>query len=210
MPHNLDTYKATHRTRTAPLNREDWLTRAAMIASETLFKEAGYVVPRNIRYAMSLPSRNAMGTKRTTIGQCFSPQCSTDGTHEIFITPRIDDEKTVFATLVHEIVHAVVGNENGHNKVFKRCALAVGLEGKMTATDMSDDTWERMEPLLAERLGEYPHSRMNNVSNKKKQSTRMIKAECDSTGYKVRLSRKLIDDYGLPVCPCCSVEMQER
>jgi hypothetical protein len=185
------------------INREDWLTRAAMIANEHLFRAAKYTVPNNVRYAMSLPSRNAMGKKRTTIGQCWSSKCSDDGTYEIFVTPMIDDMRDVFATLVHEIVHAVVGLEHGHDKVFKRCALAVGLEGKMTATTMTDETWDRMKPLLVAGLGEYPHAKMQVNSTVKKQTTRMIKAECLLTNYKVRVSRSQVESYGEPVCPCC-------
>lgn len=191
-----------------PINREDWLTRAAMIASEELFKREGYTLPNKIRYSVSLPSRNAMGKKRTTIGQCWSSVCSSDGTIEIFITPMIDSERQVFATLVHEMVHAAVGNENGHNKVFKKCALAVGLEGKMTATTMTDETWERMKPILHERLGSYPHARMKAVNNARKQSTRMVKVFCPVTDYKVRMSRKPIDEWGFPKCPCCDKPME--
>lgn len=192
---------------TQVVNREDWLTRAAMIASEQLFKREGYTLPNKVRYSVSLPSRNAMGKKRTTIGQCWSSVCSTDGSIEIFITPMIDDMREVFATLVHEMVHAAVGNENGHNAVFKKCALSVGLEGKMTATTMTDETWNEMKPILEKRLGEYPHARMKAVNNTRKQSTRMVKVFCPATDYKVRMTRKPIDEYGVPKCPCCDEPM---
>jgi len=35
----------------------------------------------------------------------------------------------------------------------------------------------------------------------KKQTTRMIKAECPSCGYTARISQKWVD-VGLPTCPC--------
>jgi len=186
------------------INREDWLTRAAMIASDMLFKRAGYTVPNNVRYSMSLPSRNAMSAKRTTIGQCWSSVASSDGNIEIFITPLIDDARSVYATLVHEMVHAVVGNEHGHDKIFKRCALAVGLEGKMTATTITDAAWDEAKPILEKRLGAYPHGKMGNLSSKKKQTARMVKIEC-ACGYgPIRASRKIINhEAGLPLCPSC-------
>lgn len=193
-----------------PINREDWLTRAAMIASEELFKRNGYELPKKVRYSVSLPSRNAIGKKRTTIGQCWSSVCSTDGSIEIFITPMIDDIREVFATLVHEMVHAAVGNENGHNEVFKRCALAVGLTGKMTATTMTDDTWAEMKPLIESRLGDYPHAKMK-VSNAKKQTTRMRKIIC-SNGCKefhYRMAASKFESFeGFAKCAICDADMQ--
>jgi len=192
---------------TQVINREDWLTRCAMILNEEMFKPSGYDVPQKVRYATSLPSHRAFGAKSSVIGQCFPPALSTDGHVEIFISPTIDDQRLVVGTLLHEMVHAVVGCEEGHNKVFKRCALEVGLEGKMTATTLGDNAWKYLEPIVTERIGAYPHARITKPSTKKKQSTRMIKAECLGTGYTVRLSRKWIDEYGQPKCPCCDILM---
>lgn len=189
-----------------PINREDWLTRCAVIIDEELFRPSGYTVPRKIRYSVSLPSRNAMSKSRTTIGQCWSASVSEDGHNEIFITPLMDDVRQVVATVIHEMVHAVVGLNEGHNKVFKRCALDVGLEGKMTATTLSDTTWKFIEESIA-RLGVYPHGKMTPVSNKKKQTTRMVKVEClNGCDFHYRQSRKMMETAEAE-CPICSAAM---
>ena len=174
--------------------------------SEELFKPSGYNVPRKIRYSVSLPSRNAMSRNRTTIGQCWSASVSDDGHNEIFITPLMDDERQVVATLIHEMVHAVVGLNEGHNKVFKRCALDVGLEGKMTATTLSDNTWNYIKPLV-DRLGAYPHGKMTPVVNKKKQTTRMVKVEClNGCNFHYRQSRTMMET-AQAACPICNADM---
>ena len=188
------------------INREKYLNEVAKLVTTTLFKRADYDVPTNIRYSVSLPSKGGMNAKRTTIGQCWSTTVSDDNTFEILITPMIDDTRTVVATLIHEIVHATVGLKEGHKKVFKQCAVAVGLEGKMTATTLSDDTWNELKPDI-DKLGDYPHAKMSVSNNPKKQTTRMIKAVCYTTDYKVRLSRTQIDMYGTPICPCCHETM---
>lgn len=171
------------------INREDWLTRAATIASEELFRPQGYEVPNKIKYSCSFPAKGRGSKNRTIIGQCWSRVCSEDGSIEIFVSPELSDNRQVFATLVHELVHAVVGNENGHNKVFKQCALKVGLQGKMTATTMSDETYSYLEELLTTQLGDYPHAKMINLDGGKKQTTRMKKYVCKCCGHFIRSSR---------------------
>lgn len=185
------------------MNREQYLNEAARIVSERLFKPNGYSVPKNIRYSTSFPSNRAIGAKNKTIGQCWADSASDDNHFEIFISPLISDKQQVLGTLIHEIVHATVGLEHGHKGAFKQCALAVGLEGKMTATNLSDETFKQIDSLI----GEYPHAKLN-ASSIKKQSTRMKKAIC-SCGYgPIRLSRKILE-IGLPICPVCEQTMIE-
>jgi hypothetical protein len=66
--------------------------------------------------------------------ECWSNLASADNTTEIFICPSQSEPVAVLAILLHELVHAAVGLECGHKGAFKRVALALGLEGKMTAT----------------------------------------------------------------------------
>jgi hypothetical protein len=83
----------------------------------------------------------------------------------------------------------------------------MGLEGKMTATIAGDDLAKSLTA-LAERLGPYPHSAID-LSTRKKQTTRMIKAVCEEDQYIVRLSRKMITEHGAPICPTCQEQMAE-
>lgn len=182
------------------MNREAWLT-AATKALEPLFKQHGYTVPEKIRVSCGWPSIKALGRRSRRIGECWATQCSQDGSWEIFVSPVLYKPVEVFGVLIHEIVHAVVGLECGHTGAFRKCALAVGLEGKMTATVPGAEL-SRHLAALASRIGEYPHAGLDGKGRKeKKQSTRLLKVFCPECEYTVRTTQKWLD-VGLPVCPC--------
>jgi hypothetical protein len=138
----------------------------------------------------------------------FHESVSQGGLYEIFITPEYEDKVDVLATLAHEMVHIVVGIEEGHGKKFKDLAVAIGLTGKMTATRASDSFIEFVEKQMS-HLPDYPHHTMNvrgetvSTTGAKKQSTRMLKAECPECGYTVRLTKKWLA-VGAPICPAHS------
>ena len=71
-------------------------------------------------------------------------------------------------------------------------ALAIGLEGKMTATT-AGDALKALLQAIVKRLGDYPHEELD-ISNRKKQTTRMMKVECSDIccGFSFRASRKQI------------------
>lgn len=182
------------------MNRETWLL-AAKKAVEPLFKQHGYTVPEKIRVSCGWPSVKALGKNSRRIGECWATQCSRDESWEIFISPALADPVRVLDVLVHEIVHAVVGLECGHTGAFRKCALAVGLTGKMTATEAGPELKGHLAA-IANRIGTYPHAALDSrKSSVKKQSTRLLKVSCESCGYTVRTTQKWID-VGLPTCPC--------
>lgn len=182
--------------------REAWLAGAVELMVP-LFEQHQYKVPK-VRVACGWPNKGGTSSQKRTIGQCWSPDAASDGVIQIFISPWLEDvtgSQGVLSTLVHEVVHAVVGNKERHNKVFGKCARAVGLEGKLTSTHAG-------EPLLmlcaewSGKLGVYAHGKLDlTKSPVKKQSTRMIKCECHECGYVCRTSQKWIDAAGAPVCP---------
>jgi len=184
-------------------NREAWLS-AAVELMKPLFKSANYAIP-TVRVSCGWPSSGGTAEKKRTIGQCWSKESATDKTCQIFISPWLIDtasEQGVLPTLVHEVVHAVVGIECKHNKVFGKCARAVGLEGKLTATIAGPKLLEACQ-LWNRSLGEYPHARLDSFKSPvKKQTTRMVKCECEACEYTVRTSRKWLDAAGAPLCPC--------
>jgi hypothetical protein len=179
-------------------------TRETYLASATehlapLFTAQGYPLP-SVRASVGIPA-GGKGGKLKRIGECWSNLASADNTTEIFICPSQSDPVAVLAILLHELVHAAVGLKCGHKGAFKRVAVALGLEGKMTATypgvklasDLAD---------LASTLGEYPHAALNTaLSGRKKQGTRMIKLECDDCGWSCRTAQKNVD-AGTPTCHC--------
>ncbi len=188
-------------TKTKPIHatREGWLNEATRLC-RALFKEAGYDMPEKLHVSCGWPSNRGTATKNYAIGECWPEHASADKVCQIFISPRVQDPIEVGAILVHEIVHAVVGLKEKHNKVFKKCALAVGLEGKMTATGPGEELTANLK-VLSDKLGTYPHPQLKpGFRLGKKQTTRLVKCEC-KCGYNVRVTRKWLE-IGAPLCPC--------
>lgn len=183
--------------------REEWLN-IAIDRLRGLFEEQGASIPKKVRASCGWPHVRGVASAHRRIGECWSPEASADQTIEIFISPVLDDTKRVAATLVHELVHAAVGNEAGHRKPFSQLAKKVGLEKPWTATVASPELEQRLVTLLSEK---YPHSKLDRNVGRKKDGTRMLKVMCPSCGYVVRVAQKWIDQ-GLPTC-CCGQEMEE-
>jgi hypothetical protein len=183
--------------------REQWLREALDGPVTELFKQHGYKLPPKIRVTAGWPSRNALGRRKRTIGQAWSPSASKDGTAEIIISLYLADPVTVLATLIHEVVHVVVGNDHGHDKVFGKCARAVGLEGKLTATTPSKALAEDILRDWSPRLGKYPHAELDGLEKTKSQTTRLIKLECPACGCVIRTTEKWLELYEDGwTCPC--------
>lgn len=181
------------------LARQQWLEDAAA-ALRQWFADKGYMVPDNVRVSVGWP-RGSHGRARA-IGQCWPVAASSDKHSEIFISPEITSKLNgvrIIGVLAHELVHATVGTEAGHKAPFKRCAEAIGLTGKMTATDEGPEfvTWAQT---VVARIGECPAGSLN-TNARKKQSTRLLKCECDQCGYVARVTRKWVDEVGAPICP---------
>lgn len=183
------------------MTREEWLTLATDKMRAELFAVNGYSVPA-VRVSVGFPSHGARGK---VIGQCH--YASADSVPQIFIHPTLEEGTRALDVLAHELVHATLGAEAGHKGEFKRCAESIGLTGKMTATTAGEVLKEWLTDLVSE-LGEYPHAKLS--LSGKKQSTRMIKCECENCGYICRTSAKWIDEQGSPICPCNMEEMTIR
>jgi hypothetical protein len=140
----------------------------------------------------------SLTSRKQAIGQIWSSKNSQDNHFEIFISPAIAQSSRVVDILIHELAHATVGIKAGHGKQFKQCAVAVGLEGQMTATTATQALKDEIA-LWVNMLGEYPHAPLTE-SGLKKQTTRQIKCVCGECGYQVYTSRKWIG-VALPTCP---------
>ena len=181
--------------------REEWLLAAIKLMTP-LFKQHEYTVPE-IKVACGWPSHGALSRRKRVLGQAWCKTASKDNVAQIFISPYLEDvtaPQGVLSVLKHEVVHAVVGNKEGHNKVFGKCARAVGLEGKLTSTHSGEMSLKLIADWSKE-LGAYPHSQLNMTKSPvKKQTTRMVKMECEACGYMVRTSRKWLE-VGPCLCP---------
>lgn len=184
-----------------PLNREAWL-QAAIEDLRPLFRGHGYELGQ-VHVSVGWPSSGGLGNRKRTIGQCWCGTTSEDGKPHVFISPLLTgdpkDPMGALATLVHELVHVVVGTEAKHGPKFAKCATKLGLAGKPTSTHAGDDLIARLVQ-LAEKLGPFPHSKLTPTEKQKKQTTRMHKCECGICGFTVRLSKKWAE-VGAPICP---------
>lgn len=189
--------------------REAWL-QAATDALRPAFDAINAPLPDTIRVSCGFPGG---GSARKRIGECWATSSAADKINNVFISPVLaepvnDDGDGVLATLAHELVHVADDCKSGHKGAFRRIAVALGLGGRMTATHAGEELAETLRG-IAEELGPYPHAAVNLGLQVKKQTTRMRKVECDKTGYIARLTRKWLDEYGAPYCPCCDEQMVE-
>lgn len=182
-------------------SREAWLIAATSKLRETVFREVGHDIP-TVRISVGFPGG---GSARKRIGEYWHGKATQDGIPQIFISPVLTDAVEHLDTLVHELVHACTPGA-GHGPKFKKLGLAVGLVGKPRSMGAGDALKEKLKALALE-LGEFPHAGVN-LSDRKKQSTRMIKCECTHCGYTVRTSRSWIDVWGAPICPCSKKQME--
>jgi hypothetical protein len=195
--------------------REQWLNNA-VTSVRGIFHANGFPIPDHVRVSCGFPLSRARSLYRN-VGVHFAPELSDDATHQIFISPVLDDSVEVLGVLMHELSHAVTGSE--HGTLFKHCVRKVWLEGKLTQTKVGSQFRENFAPIL-ESLGVYPHAKLNLENNSKPQGTRMLKAVCNNcvernadgsialtaTGaiksqYTIRVT-KTWADKGLPTCQC--------
>jgi len=197
--------------------REGWLRELVYRSHEELFRDPTYceeagMVPAELpkfRVSCSWPGG---GSPRKRIGECWQSTASADGATEMMVSPAVGDPMQVAATLVHEMIHMYLP-EAKHGRQFRRLALAVGLEGKMTATVAGDRLRARLESMLQD-MGPYPHAQLS-TAGRKKQSTRLLKVSCideENCGCVFRLTLKWVEhahqeDVELS-CPVCKGDVE--
>lgn len=202
--------------------RESWL-QGAVEMLRPKFIEIGFDLPEALRVAVGFGPTGARQENAVILGVCLSRVCTTDMVNEIWISPEEASTARMLATLLHELIHAALDNEDGHKGRFAEAATRLGLEGKMTATVPGADLLMELELIVA-ALGEYPGAMVDlagilsrtpvgtdgstpvpSSSGPKKQGTRMIKLVCGETdcacgGYTVRTTAKWLA-VGFPSCP---------
>ena len=193
------------------INRETWLN-LMIDKSVPLFDEAGFKIS-DIRDKLKVSCSVMVGMRKTkkfnAIGQHLPPEWNKKKNHELLISPVLDNEIDVVGVLIHEMVHAIqrhlYGNDvKPHGKEFRAIALAVGLEGKMTATTESPELAEKIKKWVSE-IGKYPHNKVN-FDGRTKQTTRLLKLECQHCGFICRASSGAINNFGYPTH--CGDEME--
>lgn len=174
------------------MNRETWLEQAVDLLRD--------LVPApDVRVAAGWPSRGGTSLKKRVLGECWKPEVAEDGVSQIFLNPMLSDPLEVLGVLVHELIHALHPSA-GHKGAFVATAKEVGLTGPWTSTAVGPELAGELAR-IANELGPYPHSKLTPSIERKVQTTRMIKIECQACGYIVRTTQKWIE-VGLPTCAC--------
>lgn len=193
---------------TAKRNRETYL-ESAIAAFRRLFKDEGKLDIPEVRVSCGFPA-GQRGSKKF-LGQTWDRAAAKDGLAQIFLSPLIDETIPVLTQLAHELIHATLGNDEGHGPEFSRVARSIGLGGAMRATVATDILEIWMRENIVSQLGEYPHAKLSLDDREKagvaKQTTRMFKCVCKKTGYLCRVSREWLDKYGPPVSPATKKPM---
>lgn len=180
------------------LNREAWLQKAVR-SWRPWFLERGATLPE-LQVSCGFPSRGVRGKSSRRVGECWAAAAAGDAKPHVLISPTLDDGAEVLAVLLHECVHAALGVKVGHGAPFKVLATSLGLEGPMRATVAGPALQARLVVQL-ESLGAYPHGKLD-LSDRPKQTTRMLKATCSGCGAIIRMSARVAANPGLPTCAC--------
>jgi len=186
------------------INREEWLNQVGDAILDDIVApmaaELGIELDAPaIRYSVGFPP-NSRGGK--VIGVCLSRCVSDDQHNEIFISPTVLDSALVASTLVHEIIHAVLDNRDGHKGDFAHLARACGLVGKLTETEASKDLAIDLQRYI-DALGPIPAASVQ-FNKIKKQSGRQHKVFCTECDFKFNTSQMQIDRlHDDSVCPIC-------
>jgi len=184
----------------AAQTREAWLV-SFMDLARPRFAEVGAELPQKVRVSVGFPSK---GNRSSVIGECWADMVSEDNAVEIFIRPSLQsDASRVADVLTHELIHAALGNAEGHGPRFRKVMKALGLEGKATATVAGPGWIEWAQPIL-DALGPLPGATLNDtahlVGGKKTQTTRYLKVGCTMCDWTARVTAKHLD-HGTLNCP---------
>jgi uncharacterized damage-inducible protein DinB len=193
--------------------REQWLERAAALMRERLIPQ---LQRHRCRVSCGWPHKAAVARTARRVGECWFPQHSTDHTsHNLFISPALQDPVEVLQTLAHELVHVAAGPNTGHKGAFVKIAKAIGFKAPWTSTPATLDLIGRLNGLVV-NLGPYPHAAIDK-SGRKKQGTRMLKAICPNPDCEIleKLGKPVIGrfsqemaDAGLPYCAGCGTQLE--
>ena len=190
--------------------KEQYLYEAAKIMKDKLFKPVGVELPEDIEFSASFPARAALPSSNGgshTVGVCYPREMSQDKHILVHVSPLIGDELEALAILAHELCHASDNCSSGHRNHFRKTALGIGLEGKMTSTHAGDQLIAKLKGMV-DVLGEYPQVSL--AVQKRVSGTRnlLIESVNPQCGLKMRTSKKQIDEgiklNGWVICSKCS------
>lgn len=178
-------------------NREGWLTELAAML-RPVFR--GFTVGP-YRVTCGWPCKGGTGKSGRRVGECHFPKGSSDRTHELFISPLLDDPAEVGGTLAHELAHVAAGLEAAHGRGFLRVCRHVGLtRGRPASVGPGRLLGEEIRK-MTDRLGLYPHKKMILVAKAVRPAV-IVGLACPSCDCRVTISKRWVDEAGLPMYGC--------
>jgi len=177
------------------ITRENWLNEAVVALKEKYFTSRGYGFPENVMVSCGFPFKNSKA-----IGQCFPKESSEGEVVQLFISPKVSDPIRVLDILLHEMIHAHLGAGMGHGKEFRKLFKEFGFEGKVTASIAAPETLLHDElSVIAEELGEYPHTAIKEMKEKPKKPSRKIRLySVTDPSYSVVIRKTTLAEFGPP------------
>lgn len=130
--------------------------------------------PQTAAVTVGFPFKNA----RKAAGECWGGWKEGEG-YFVSINPMcFPDPVRVLQTLLHEMLHAVLGIKEGHKRKFAKACSELGFEGPPTATYAGENMRKQLEAIAAE-IGPLPAGKGEfEAPKEKKQGTRMRKYIC--------------------------------
>ncbi|KQW66981.1 hypothetical protein ASE17_19835 [Phenylobacterium sp. Root77] len=130
-------------------NREQWLTHVAVLL-RPWFTARGFEIPLRIRLGVG-----SLSSTRKVLGVCHT-WADRDGFRHITISPFIDDPLLVTVVLTHELIHAVLPEDEVHGRRFGQAARALGLLSPVTQPAAGPELHDFLVDIVR-RVGPYPH-----------------------------------------------------
>lgn len=122
--------------------REQWLERAAAIIRERLMPQLATL---RCRVSCGWPHKAAVARTARRVGECWYPEHSTDRqSHNLFISPALQDPVEGLETLAHELIHVAAGPNVGHKGEFVKIAKSIGFKAPWTTTPATPELTARL------------------------------------------------------------------
>lgn len=179
------------------MTREEWLNEAVLNLNLLIADQTDLKPSKKTLVSAGWPRNDRKGK---VIGQCYASRAGS-GHHHIFVSPMLSTAAQVLPVLLHELIHAADDCQNSHKGDFRKAWKALGFTDKPT-TSVPGPELKATLKALAEALGPYPHKRLAPTDLPTKQTTRMLKVECEGCGCVIRMTRKWLDEVGTPTCAC--------
>jgi hypothetical protein len=184
------------------MHRELWLTKATKLL-RFQWSRFGIAVPVDVKVTCGFPGG---GSPRRRIGECWPRARSGAKVNEVMISPVLEAPLDVIDVLGHELLHAVDDCASGHGPAFTKNSKTVGYSGGKHSKITTPEALALAQVVL-EKIGVYPHAKVQLTAKKAKDSTGLHKLEC-GCGNVAYMTSKKIADFGFPVCGDCEGEMQ--